>query len=402
MRLFTIGASLCAFALTPALADETCARGEDVRVIEVLTPGEVGAACDLRYTRDGGSNVSVPYHADNSSDFCGERARALVASLVDAGFVCTQQESPPALREVQEREFDIEDILADAETAPGADETQARLAVAAPPAVESDAAEQESFAVQIPAQPVLEQPVYAQAEPAAQDPSVPAIAQRGPTALAPANVSSGGADALNRQAASVGRLVGASPDAPPLTTSVAVQQEVPPAPASIEPAQMVEPVPATVASAPASSAAKPAAPQSATPMKTRPAPDLIRAVLAAQAAAWNDGDLDDFMAGYWKSPNLRFVSGASVTKGWEPTMKRYRDQYGTGAALGRLSFENIDVQMLNTDVAVVVGRFNLVRADKRDSGAFTLVMQRFDGLWRIVHDHTVEDAPPSAIAQASQ
>ena len=190
MRLFTIGASLCALALTPALADETCARGEDVRVIEVLTPGEVGAACDLRYTRDGGSNVSVPYHADNSSDFCGERARALVASLVDAGFVCTQQESPPALREVREREFDIEDILADAETAPGADETQARLAVAAPPAVESDAAEQESFAVQIPAQPVLEQPVYAQAEPAAQDPSVPAIAQRGPTALAPASMVS--------------------------------------------------------------------------------------------------------------------------------------------------------------------------------------------------------------------
>ena len=398
MRLFTMGASLCALALTPALADETCARGEDVRVIEVLTPGEVGAACDLRYTRDGGSNVSVPYHADNSSDFCGERARALVASLVDAGFTCTQQETPPALREVREREFDIEDILADAKT-PVTDESQAALTVAAPPGGATQGPAQQGFAPE--PQPVLQQPAFAQEEtlPEAQDFAAASdMAPRGPTSLAPASLLSADAGTPNRKSAPVGRLVGASPDAPPLTSSVAVQQEVPAAPASIEPAQMVEPAPATAAS----SEAKPAAPQPATPMKTRPAPDLIRAVLAAQAAAWNDGDLDDFMAGYWKSPNLRFVSGASVTKGWEPTMKRYRDQYGTGAALGRLSFENIDVQMLNTDVAVVVGRFNLVRADKRDSGAFTLVMQRFDGLWRIVHDHTVEDAPPSAIAQASQ
>lgn len=397
MRHLAFGAALCALATAPAFADETCARGEDVRVIEVLTPGEVGAACDLRYTRDGGSNVSVPYHADNASDFCSERARALVASLVDAGFTCTPQQTPPALREVREREFDIEDILADAETAPDADEPE--LAVAAPPA-----AEQESLAEQTPAQPVLEQPAYAQAAPgpAAQDSAVPAAAQRGPTALAPANVSSTNAEALNRQAASVGRLVGASPDAPPLTSSVALQQDAAPETATPEPAQPVEP--ATAAPPPAASEAKTVAAQPATPMKTRPAPDLIRAVLAAQAAAWNDGDLDDFMAGYWKSPNLRFVSGATVTKGWEPTLKRYREQYGTGAALGHLSFENVDVQMLNTDVAVVVGRFNLVRADKRDSGAFTLVMQRFDGLWRIVHDHSVEDAPavPALTATASQ
>lgn len=32
----------------------------------------------------------------------------------------------------------------------------------------------------------------------------------------------------------------------------------------------------------------------------------VRAVLDAQAAAWNRGDLDGFMAGYWKSPALTF------------------------------------------------------------------------------------------------
>lgn len=397
MRSFAIGASLCALAATPALADETCARGEDVRVIEVLTPGQVGAACDLRYTRDGGSNVSVPYHADNAADFCSERARALIASLVDAGFVCTQKASAPALREVQEREFDIEEILADAQADPQADEPQTRLAVAAPPGMAQESAPAEASAPSS-LEPVLEQPALTQAPGAAAEQEVitPAFAQRGPTALAPAALSAEGAADLKRHALPVGRLVGASPDEPPLSDGLAVQQE----PASIEPVQALsQPAQENAATKPAAGEI-----QASTPMKTRPAPDLIRAVLAAQAAAWNDGDLDDFMAGYWKSPNLRFVSGASVTKGWEPTLKRYRELYGTGAALGRLSFDNIEVQMLNTDVAVVVGRYNLVRADARDSGAFTLVMQRFDGLWRIVHDHSVGDAPaaPALTATASQ
>ena len=32
----------------------------------------------------------------------------------------------------------------------------------------------------------------------------------------------------------------------------------------------------------------------------------VKAVWTAQAEAWNRGDLDGFMAGYWKSPDLVF------------------------------------------------------------------------------------------------
>ncbi|MEE2692897.1 MAG: DUF4440 domain-containing protein [Pseudomonadota bacterium] len=375
MRFLVLGVSLAALAASQSEASQTCSRGEDVRVIEVATPGEVGAACDLRYVRDGGSNVSVPYHADNDSDFCAERERALVASLVDAGFVCTEDTPAPSLREVREREFDIEDILAGAETGEGSgDETFAAVAP------------QTAALGEIPPAPVLEQPTASYAE----TPSVseaPAVAQRGPTALGVANASAPAETAAKPLVPSAGKLVGASPDAQPLTSSV-----TPAAPAP-------DPAAAVAASAPAKTS--PADAQPATPMKLRPAADLIRAVLAAQAAAWNDGDLDDFMAGYWKSPNLRFVSGGAVTKGWEPTLKRYRERYGSGVGLGRLSFENIDVQMLTDDVAVVDGRFALMRDGKRDSGAFTLVMQRFDGLWRIVHDHTVADAPPAPAVTAA-
>ena len=44
-------------------------------------------------------------------------------------------------------------------------------------------------------------------------------------------------------------------------------------------------------------------------------PDPIRAVLEAQAAAWNRGDIDGFMEGYARSPQTTFVSGDEVTRG---------------------------------------------------------------------------------------
>ena len=43
----------------------------------------------------------------------------------------------------------------------------------------------------------------------------------------------------------------------------------------------------------------------------------IRKVLDDQAAAWNKGDLEAFMAGYWKSDKLSFFSGNAKTAGWQ-------------------------------------------------------------------------------------
>jgi beta-aspartyl-peptidase (threonine type) len=44
--------------------------------------------------------------------------------------------------------------------------------------------------------------------------------------------------------------------------------------------------------------------------------DEISAVLDQQVAAWNRGDLEGYMAGYWNSPDLMFYSGATITRGW--------------------------------------------------------------------------------------
>ena len=51
--------------------------------------------------------------------------------------------------------------------------------------------------------------------------------------------------------------------------------------------------------------------------------DDIVAVMNAQSAAWNRGDIEGFMQGYWSSQKLVFVS-SRVTRGWQPTLDRYK------------------------------------------------------------------------------
>lgn len=116
--------------------------------------------------------------------------------------------------------------------------------------------------------------------------------------------------------------------------------------------------------------------------------DAIIAVLDAQQAAWNAGDIDGFMDGYWNSPEVRFASGGNLSFGWQPVLERYHAGYPDRAAMGMLSFDDLDVQVLGSDAAVVHGAWRLDRQADAPSGLFTLVLRKVDGAWRIVSDTT--------------
>ena len=132
----------------------------------------------------------------------------------------------------------------------------------------------------------------------------------------------------------------------------------------------------------------------------------IQVVLSAQQEAWNRGDVDTFLIGYWHSPDLTFSGSSGISRGWKDVLERYKKNYPDRAAMGRLDFSELEFRFLGKDNALVLGHWHLARgghgpnSDAASSpddeagknadigGVFTLVFQRFEEGWRIIHDHT--------------
>jgi ketosteroid isomerase-like protein len=114
----------------------------------------------------------------------------------------------------------------------------------------------------------------------------------------------------------------------------------------------------------------------------------IRAVMNAQVAAWNRGDIDGFMEGYVRSDKLEFVSGGKITRGWQTVRDRYHKKYRSREEMGLLTFSDIKVSSLNANTALVQGRWSLRRKADQPHGSFVLVFRHQPEGWRIVHDET--------------
>jgi ketosteroid isomerase-like protein len=114
----------------------------------------------------------------------------------------------------------------------------------------------------------------------------------------------------------------------------------------------------------------------------------IRKVMEIQAVAWNKGDIEAFMEGYWKSEKLNFVSGTNVARGWQAALDRYKKGYDSRAKMGKLTFSDLEITVLSKDSAVVLGSWALKRESDNPGGKFTLIFRKFKDGWKIIHDHT--------------
>ena len=114
----------------------------------------------------------------------------------------------------------------------------------------------------------------------------------------------------------------------------------------------------------------------------------IRNVLASQTAAWNRGDLDGFMIGYWQNDSLMFIGKSGVTYGWDNTVRNYKKNYSDTVAMGKLTFNLLQVKMLSKEYYDVTGKWSLKRSIGDLSGHFTLLFRKIKGQWVIVSDHS--------------
>ena len=116
--------------------------------------------------------------------------------------------------------------------------------------------------------------------------------------------------------------------------------------------------------------------------------EAIISVLNAQQAAWNRGDVDAFVVGYWHSPELTFSGSSGVFRGYDGVLARYKKNYPDRKTMGVLDFSALEFHFLGPDAALVLGQWHLKRESGDVGGVFSLVWQRFPEGWKIIHDHT--------------
>ena len=114
----------------------------------------------------------------------------------------------------------------------------------------------------------------------------------------------------------------------------------------------------------------------------------VRNLLAKQNAAWNRGDIDAFMIGYWENDSLMFIGKSGVTYGYKNTLANYKKNYPDTPTMGKLTFTLIKVEQLSPEYFHVTGKYHLTRTIGDASGHFTLVFRKINGKWVVISDHS--------------
>lgn len=114
--------------------------------------------------------------------------------------------------------------------------------------------------------------------------------------------------------------------------------------------------------------------------------ELIR-IHNLQRKAWNEGNIEGFMAHYWKSPKMTYQSGETRLMGWDALLQRYKNVYPEGN-MGTLEFSDLIVHVLSDDSAYVLGKWKLKAETWTREGLFTTILKKMEGGWKIIHDHS--------------
>ncbi len=114
----------------------------------------------------------------------------------------------------------------------------------------------------------------------------------------------------------------------------------------------------------------------------------ITDILMEQKDDWNANNIEAFMEAYWNSGELTFIGSRGMTKGWQQTLDNYKESYPDAAAMGKLNFEVIELDLIGSDDAIMIGRYTLIREKDTPTGLFTLRWKKINGEWKIISDQT--------------
>ncbi len=113
----------------------------------------------------------------------------------------------------------------------------------------------------------------------------------------------------------------------------------------------------------------------------------IRSVINAAQIAWNNGDIDAFMAGFWKSDSLQFISARGISHGWQATRGNYIKGFPERSSMGTVSYEILSLTPLAPDIFILTTRYEITQEVGKREGIFTAIFRKINGKWLAVHYH---------------
>lgn len=116
--------------------------------------------------------------------------------------------------------------------------------------------------------------------------------------------------------------------------------------------------------------------------------EAIKAMMHQQAKDWSAGNLEKFMAGYWRSDELKFIGSKGLTHGWQQTLDNYKKSYPSKDHTGTLKFDIMEISPLESQHYHVIGSYHLKRTIGDANGIFSLILKKIDGEWKIIIDHS--------------
>jgi ketosteroid isomerase-like protein len=114
----------------------------------------------------------------------------------------------------------------------------------------------------------------------------------------------------------------------------------------------------------------------------------ILQILEKQEKAWNEGDIDQFMNGYWENDSLVFVGKNGLTYGYKNTLANYKKNYPDKTYMGKLKFTILSMKAMGSQFYSIIGKWELTRTVGNLSGHYTLLLKKINGEWKIISDHS--------------
>jgi len=123
----------------------------------------------------------------------------------------------------------------------------------------------------------------------------------------------------------------------------------------------------------------------------------IQSAVRNYVDVYNRADASAIMGLYARSPSLTVATDGEITRGWESLRADIDSTVVGHAGSFRLDLGSTDITALGRDHAMVLAPYTLVLATTRgqvnERGALTLILQRADSGWIVIHEHESSTHP---------